>query len=81
MTTTDIQDVVRKFADATSLAAEAGFAGVEIHAAHGYLLTQFLSSESNKREDAYGGTASGKGKDRGRNNSSESRLLERVLKV
>ncbi|KAF4339716.1 NADH oxidase [Fusarium beomiforme] len=51
----DIDDVVTRFAEAAQLSVEAGFAGVEIHAAHGYLLSQFLSPLSNQRTDAYGG--------------------------
>ncbi|ETS73554.1 hypothetical protein PFICI_14500 [Pestalotiopsis fici W106-1] len=56
MTQADIDDVVRRFAATAKLSAEAGFAGAEIHAAHGYLLAQFLSEKSNKRTDAYGGS-------------------------
>lgn len=56
MDSTDIQHVVGRFAKGAKLAHEAGFAGVEIHGAHGYLLAQFLSSKTNKRTDAYGGT-------------------------
>jgi 2,4-dienoyl-CoA reductase-like NADH-dependent reductase (Old Yellow Enzyme family) len=57
MTKEDIRHVVARFADGARLAAEAGFAGVEIHAAHGYLLAQFLSAECNQRTDEYGGSA------------------------
>ncbi|KAI1121566.1 NADH:flavin oxidoreductase/NADH oxidase [Nemania abortiva] len=57
MTTADIQTVAKDFADTARLASEAGFSGVEIHAAHGYLLAQFLSPDSNKRTDEYGGSA------------------------
>lgn len=56
MTDFEIDDVVRRFATAASVAEDAGFAGVEIHAAHGYLLSQFLSARSNQRTDEYGGT-------------------------
>ncbi|KAK8116057.1 hypothetical protein PG984_012559 [Apiospora sp. TS-2023a] len=56
MTTNEIQHVVERFAETAKLAAGAGFAGAEIHAAHGYLLAQFLSEKSNKRTDAYGGS-------------------------
>jgi 2,4-dienoyl-CoA reductase-like NADH-dependent reductase (Old Yellow Enzyme family) len=56
MTQTDIADVVRRFARTAALAEEAGFSGVQIHAAHGYLLSQFLSPNSNRRQDAWGGS-------------------------
>ena len=56
MTTADIEEVVAQFARAAKLSADAGFDGIELHAAHGYLLAQFLSPKSNKRTDAYGGS-------------------------
>ena len=51
-----IQAVVADFRDAARRALEAGFELVELHAAHGYLLHQFLSPLSNRREDGYGGS-------------------------
>lgn len=57
MTADEIAATIRRFAEAARLVAAAGFAGVELHAAHGYLLAQFLSARSNARTDAYGGGA------------------------
>lgn len=56
MTIEDIYYVVKRFADSALLAKHAGLDGVEIHAAHGYLLTQFLTPYFNKRTDMYGGS-------------------------
>jgi len=52
----EIAGIVTDFRNATRRALEAGFDGVELHAASGYLPEQFLSSGSNQREDPYGGT-------------------------
>ena len=52
----EIPGVVQLFVDATHRARDAGFDGVEIHSANGYLLDQFLQDGSNKRTDAYGGS-------------------------
>ncbi|MBD0859693.1 NADH:flavin oxidoreductase/NADH oxidase [Gordonia sp. zg691] len=60
MTTTQIADVVDAFARAARRADQAGFDVVEIHAAHGYLLHEFLSPLSNHRTDAYGGDFAGR---------------------
>ncbi len=56
MTRFDINHVVQGFVETARGAMAAGFDGLEIHGAHGYLISQFLSSYSNKRADAYGGT-------------------------
>jgi 2,4-dienoyl-CoA reductase-like NADH-dependent reductase (Old Yellow Enzyme family) len=56
MSPTDIETVVTAFADAAHRALAAGFEVVELHAAHGYLLHEFLSPLSNKRTDEYGGS-------------------------
>ena len=52
----DIARVTAAFATAASMAKEAGYDGVQIHAAHGYLLSQFLNSHTNRRDDEYGGS-------------------------
>ncbi|CCC11906.1 hypothetical protein SMACR_05119 [Sordaria macrospora] len=57
LTVPEIKDIVKKFGATVRITAEAGFQGVEIHAAHGYLLAQFLSKKTNKRTDEYGGSA------------------------
>lgn len=56
LTEDEIADIVRRFALAAGAVKEAGFTGVQLHAAHGYLLSQFLSPRSNLRDDRYGGT-------------------------
>lgn len=55
LTEEDIQDIAQAFASAAIRAKKADFDGVQIHAAHGYLLSQFLSPIYNHRADAYGG--------------------------
>lgn len=53
---TEIEAIIRDFGKATRRAIEAGFDGVEIHGANGYLIQQFFSPHSNRREDRWGGT-------------------------
>ncbi len=52
----DIEEVKNDFKNAVRIAAESGFDAVEVHAGHGYLISQFLSPYTNKRSDEYGGT-------------------------
>ena len=52
----EIEEIVQRFIATAVLAERAGFTGVQVHAAHGYLLSQFLSPLSNKREDQWGGS-------------------------
>ncbi|MDZ7589320.1 MAG: alkene reductase [Rubrivivax sp.] len=60
MTATDIADAVAEYAHSARLAVEAGFDGVELHAANGYLIEQFLNPNVNQRSDAYGGDIEGR---------------------
>ncbi len=55
MTTEDIKRTVKAFGDAAERSVIAGFDAIQIHSAHGYLLSQFLSPHYNKRADSYGG--------------------------
>jgi len=55
LTVNEIKEIERRFAEAAERAKRAGFDGVELHAAHGYLICEFLSPSSNKRHDQYGG--------------------------
>lgn len=56
LTLEEIADLRRRFARTAELAVAAGFSGVQVHAAHGYLLSQFLSPVANRRGDQYGGS-------------------------
>jgi N-ethylmaleimide reductase len=57
LTTAEVRDVVQEFVSAARHAIDAGFDGVELHAANGYLIEQFLNANLNTRSDAYGGSA------------------------
>lgn len=56
LTIDEIEDIVRRFGVCAAAVKKAGFTGVQVHAAHGYLLSQFLSPRSNQRTDSYGGS-------------------------
>lgn len=56
MTKEDIKEVVEQYRQAALNAIEAGFDGIELHAANGYLINQFIDSEANNRSDEYGGS-------------------------
>ncbi|MGB4074075.1 NADH:flavin oxidoreductase/NADH oxidase family protein [Pseudomonas sp.] len=66
----EIHGLIQRFARTAQLAEQAGFTGVQIHAAHGYLLSQFLSPLSNKRTDSWGGAL-----------ENRARLLLEVVKA
>ena len=60
MTLAQIVTTIEDFAAAAAAAFAAGFDGVEIHGANGYLVEQFLSDQANRRDDSYGGDATGR---------------------
>ena len=60
MTEVDIAKTVEEYAQSARLAIKAGFDGVELHAANGYLIEQFLNANVNKRTDGYGGSIAGR---------------------
>lgn len=62
MTIEEIEETIEAFAEAARRTKEAGFDAVQLHAAHGYLLSQFLSPHTNRRTDEYGGSTENRGK-------------------
>jgi 2,4-dienoyl-CoA reductase-like NADH-dependent reductase (Old Yellow Enzyme family)/thioredoxin reductase len=60
LTIGEIDRIVERFAEAARRSRDAGFDAVELHGAHGYLIGEFLSPDSNKREDDYGGGVQGR---------------------
>ncbi len=75
LTLEEIPGVVEQYRQAAANAKAAGFDGVEVHAANGYLLDQFLQSSSNKRTDAYGGRCGNGGKRRERIGSTHTKAF------
>jgi 2,4-dienoyl-CoA reductase-like NADH-dependent reductase (Old Yellow Enzyme family) len=70
MTGDEVRDVVTRFAHVAGVLREAGFTGMQVHAAHGYLLSEFLSPRSNQRTDEWGGSL-----------ENRARLLIEVIKA
>jgi 2,4-dienoyl-CoA reductase-like NADH-dependent reductase (Old Yellow Enzyme family)/thioredoxin reductase len=68
MTTDEVESLVKDFVDGAERCYKAGIDGVELHAAHGYMLNQFLSPFTNKRTDAYGG-----------NTENRARILKEII--
>ena len=62
MTTEEVEQLGEDFITAAERAEKAGFEGVEIHGAHGYILAQFLSGSINQRQDQYGGSVENRGR-------------------
>jgi 2,4-dienoyl-CoA reductase-like NADH-dependent reductase (Old Yellow Enzyme family) len=56
LTVIEIREIVRRYADAAERCKKAGFDGIQIHAANGYLMSQFLTLYTNRRTDEYGGS-------------------------
>lgn len=56
LTQEEIEDLIQRYANTAEIAKKAGFSGVQLHGAHGYLISQFLSPHHNRRTDQWGGT-------------------------
>ena len=68
MSVDDIEDVIQRFIFVAKIAKETGFTGIQLHSAHGYLLSQFLSPDINLRDDEWGGPI-----------TNRSRLMLRII--
>lgn len=68
LTVEEIEDLIARFATAAGVVQQAGFSGVQVHGAHGYLVSQFLSPHHNQRTDDWGGSL-----------ENRARFLRRVL--
>ena len=66
----EIEDVIERFAHAARIAKQTGFTGVQVHGAHGYLISEFLSPRANQRDDEWGGAL-----------ENRARLLLRVIEA
>ncbi len=66
----EIEDIVARFANAASIAKQAGFTGVQVHSAHGYLVSEFLNPRANTRDDEWGGSL-----------ENRARLLLRIVEA
>jgi 2,4-dienoyl-CoA reductase-like NADH-dependent reductase (Old Yellow Enzyme family) len=70
ITEAEIEDVITRFATTAKLSKEAGFTGVQVHCAHGYLISQFLNPLINKRTDQWGGSL-----------ENRARLARRIIRA
>ena len=68
LTNEEIEDVIERFIFTAKVAHDAGFTGIQIHSAHGYLMSEFLSPDINKRDDEWGGSL-----------ENRSRILLRII--
>src|SRR2546427_7906381 len=77
--TSEIPGIVEQYRHAAECAKRAGFDGVEVHSANGYLLDQFLRDSTNHRSDAYGGSIENRSEEHTSELQSQSNLVCRLL--